>query len=45
MERYFPGDDDNTTDYIIEGVMESLIISTRKALENPEDYEARNNTF
>lgn len=43
MEQYFTGEDDNTTDYIIEGVMESLIHSTRIALQNPEDYEARSN--
>ena len=43
MEQYFSGDDDNTTDYVIEGVMESLINSTSKALVNPKDYEARSN--
>lgn len=43
MEQYFSGDDDNTTDYLIEGVLDSLINATRKALINPEDYEARSN--
>lgn len=43
MEQYFSGDDDNTTDYVIEGVMLSLIESSRKALQNPTDYEARSN--
>ena len=43
MEQYFSGDDDNTTDYIIEGVMRSLIHSAEIAMENPEDYEARSN--
>ncbi|MBE7049287.1 MAG: iron-containing alcohol dehydrogenase [Ruminococcaceae bacterium] len=43
MEQYFSGDDDNTSDYVIEGVMKSLITSTRKALKNPQDYEARSN--
>lgn len=43
MEQYFSGDDDNTTDYIIEGVLRSLIHSARAALENPRDYEARSN--
>ncbi|MBE5868683.1 MAG: iron-containing alcohol dehydrogenase [Lachnospiraceae bacterium] len=43
MEQYFSGDDDNTTDYVIEAVMKSLIKSARKAVENPEDYEARSN--
>jgi alcohol dehydrogenase YqhD (iron-dependent ADH family) len=43
MEQYFSGDDDNTTDYVIEGVMSSLIKSARAALRDPEDYEARSN--
>ena len=43
MEQYFSGDDDNTTDYIIEGVMLSLIKSARAAMVNAEDYEARSN--
>ena len=42
-EQYFSGEDDNTTDYISEGLMRSLIHSSRIALENPEDYEARSN--
>ncbi len=43
MEQYFSGDDDNTTDYMIEGIMISLIESAKKALINPNDYEARGN--
>lgn len=43
MEQYFSGEDDNTTDYVIEGVLESLIVSTRIAVKNPTDYEARSN--
>ncbi|MBE5926182.1 MAG: iron-containing alcohol dehydrogenase [Lachnospiraceae bacterium] len=43
MEQYFSGEDDNTTDYVIEGVMESLINSARAAVKNPKDYEARSN--
>ncbi len=43
MEQYFSGDDDNTTDYVLEGVMRSLIHSARAALKNHEDYEARSN--
>lgn len=43
MEQYFSGSDDNTTDYIIEGVMTSLISSARTAIKNPEDYETRSN--
>ena len=42
-EQYFSGDDDNTTDYLIEGVLASLITAARAALKNPEDYEARSN--
>lgn len=43
MEQYFSGDDDCTTDYVIEGVMESLIYSARVAVKTPNDYEARSN--
>ncbi len=43
MEQYFSGNDDNTTDYVLEGIMRSLINSTAIALENPQDYEARSN--
>lgn len=43
LEQYFSGDDDNTSDYIAEGLMRSLIRSSRAAVKNPEDYEARSN--
>ncbi|MBR1433548.1 MAG: iron-containing alcohol dehydrogenase, partial [Bacteroidales bacterium] len=43
LEQYLSGTDDNTSDYIAEGLMRSLIVSSRKALVNPEDYEARSN--
>lgn len=43
MEQYFSGNDDNTTDYVLEGVMRSLIVSAKTAMENPTDYEARSN--
>lgn len=43
LEQYFSGTDDNTSDYIAEGLMRSLVVSSRKALDNPEDYEARSN--
>lgn len=43
MEQYFSGEDDNTSDYIMEGLMRSLIHSSEIAVENPEDYEARSN--
>ena len=42
-EQYFSGNDDNTTDYIAEGLMRSLIHSSRIAIKNPQDYEARSN--
>ncbi len=42
-EQYFSGEDDNTTDYISEGLMKSLIHSTRIAAKDPQDYEARSN--
>ncbi len=43
MEQYFSGNDDNTTDYLIEGIMKSLINSAKIAMNNPKDYEARSN--
>ncbi|OUQ55935.1 NADH-dependent alcohol dehydrogenase [Tyzzerella sp. An114] len=42
-EQYFSGDDDNTSDYISEGLMKSLINSSRIAIKEPENYEARSN--
>ncbi len=42
-EQYFSGDDDNTSDYISEALMKSVVHSSRIALRNPEDYEARSN--
>ncbi len=42
-EQYFSGTDDNTTDYLIEGIMKSLIHSAKIAMDNPMDYEARSN--
>ncbi len=43
LEQYFSGTDDNTSDYIMEGLLHSLIHSARIAVKNPEDYEARSN--
>lgn len=43
LEQYFSGEDDNTSDYIMEGLLRSLIHSTRIAVKNPADYEARSN--
>ena len=42
-EQYFSGNDDNTSDYIAEGLMRSVIHSSLIAVENPQDYEARSN--
>lgn len=42
-EQYFSGEDDNTSDYISEGLMRSVVYSSRIANKNPEDYEARSN--
>ena len=42
-EQYFSGTDDNTSDYISEGLMKSLIHSSRIANKNAQDYEARSN--
>ena len=42
-EQYFSGEDDNTSDYIMEGLLKSLIHSSKIAVKNPEDYEARSN--
>lgn len=43
LEQYFSGTDDNTSDYIMEGLLRSLIHSADIAVENPTDYEARSN--
>lgn len=43
LEQYFSGEDDNTSDYIMEGLLRSLIHSSRKAVKDPTDYEARSN--
>lgn len=43
LEQYFSGEDDNTSDYIAEGLLRSLIHSANIAAENPQDYEARSN--
>lgn len=43
MEQYFSGDDDSTSDYLAEGLMRSVIESSRVAVKDPENYEARSN--
>lgn len=43
LEQYFSGTDDNTSDYVMEGLLKSLIHSSKIAVENPTNYEARSN--
>ena len=44
METYFSGPDDgNVSDDISEALMRNTIASMRKAIEDPEDYQARSN--
>ncbi len=43
MEAYFSGEDDVTSDYLIEGLLRSVIHSAKLAVKNPNDYEARSN--
>jgi len=43
LEQYFSGTDDNTSDYIAEGLMKSLIHSSKIAVKDPTNYEARSN--
>lgn len=42
-EQYFCSEDDNTSDYISEGLMRSVIHSSRIANKDPQNYEARSN--
>ncbi|MGN0457201.1 MAG: iron-containing alcohol dehydrogenase [Acutalibacteraceae bacterium] len=42
-EQYFSGEDDNTSDYISEGLMRSVIHSSQIANKDPQNYEARSN--
>ena len=43
QEQYFSGEDDNTSDYIMEGMMRSMIHSSRIVVKDPTNYEARSN--
>ena len=43
LEQYFSGEDDNTSDYIMEGLLKSLIHSSKIAVNDPINYEARSN--
>ena len=42
-EQYFSGTDDNTSDYLAEGLMRSVVHSSLIAVEDPKNYEARSN--
>ncbi|WP_405343675.1 iron-containing alcohol dehydrogenase [Ruminococcus sp.] len=42
-EQYFSGNDDNTSDYLAEALMKSVIHSSLIAVDDPENYEARSN--
>ena len=42
-EQYFSGEDDDTSDYLAEGLMKSLIHSSLIAVADPQNYEARSN--
>ncbi len=43
MEQYFSGADDSTSDYLMEGLMRRLINSSKIAIKEPNNYEARSN--
>ena len=42
-EQYFSGEDDNTSDYISEGLMRSVRHASLIANKDPQNYEARSN--
>ena len=42
-EQYFSGTDDNTSDYIAEALMKSVVYSSRIANKDSQNYEARSN--
>ena len=42
-EQYFSGTDDVTSDYLSEGLLRSVIHSSRIAVKDAQDYEARSN--
>ncbi len=43
MEQYFSGEEISTSDYIMEGLLRSVIDNARVAIKEPENYEARSN--
>lgn len=42
-EQYFSGTDNNTSDYLIEGLMRNIVHDGPIAVKNPQDYETRSN--
>ena len=42
-EQYFSGTDDNTSDFLAEALMRSLVTASRVAVADPMNYEARSN--
>lgn len=42
-EQYFSGTDDNTSDYLAEALMRSVVHSSKIANKDPQNYEARSN--
>lgn len=42
-EQYFSGTDDNTSDFLAEALMRSLVTASRVAVTSPMNYEARSN--
>lgn len=43
LEEYFSNSDNNTTDYIIEGLLRSVFDNSRVAIKDMNNYEARSN--
>lgn len=43
MEQYFSGEDNNTSDYLIEALMKNVVDEGGKAVANPNNYEVRSN--
>ena len=42
-EQYFSGTDDNTSDFLAEALMRSLVTASQVAVTSPMNYEARSN--
>lgn len=42
-EQYFSGNDDSTSDYLMEGLMREIVHDSKIAVKDPTNYEARSN--